>query len=305
MKTPWPSVLLAPLIAAVASGCTGLDLANYDACDRSSWGFKLAPRLFAIVTEQEGLEGARYAEGALWDELARRPDRPAFRALCALLNDRSRQWETVILVERLDWHTSSTPYGFLLIAVSHNGPMAVTNMRWCGNDWWQLAPNLLSLNVNHEKLQLVLRDLDGPALVLPELFIWQGVHQCPMFVFHYLRPRSNRSWCFAMHGFDLAMPTTARSFREQLDYQGVANCVRAFEQPVFFDHSTPFIGEIVVPATEGAGLDRIADPYGTLLARAWEAAFDRPDVNRYFVSVQRELRKPPAGEPQLPKPPRP
>jgi len=217
-----------------------------------------------------------------------RPANPTFRSLCGILNRQFGKWSRLVVIERMSYHAQD--YDFIAIAITNNDVVGVTSMRWCGGEWgvWEHNRELVRLRVNREKLRASLEDLDKARATLPQMFIWHPEVDQPLFALYDAKnaPWEGGTWSIAVHAWAYTMPTTEHPFSERLDLAPAAALMREFG-------STGG-----VPATREKDFDAATDVYLTLMNRVWEAAFDRPDVNRYCALVKRELMKPMEGPPE-------
>lgn len=250
-------------LSPAAVGCGSAGLAAYAPTGpQGSTPIPITQRLYAVVLDPNTHEDAEYASRWYWESVLQRPDLPAFRAVCGLLNGHFTQWSRLILIERIAYYRDPMTYDFLLLAVTPGGPAGVTNLRWTGRRW-EAGVALVPLPIERPMLEAALRDLDSARREMPRALICHLAHDHPFFVLHDIT-RDKGAWVCAIQGRDLDRPTTTHGPGETLDYEEAGRGLRD-------------LGDLdVVPAAQRQRFNLASDRYAALMARLWGAALGCP-----------------------------
>ena len=152
-----------------------------------------------VAQQDESDEDVLSNIAGTWDHaILRRASKPDFRVLCALVNGCFGQWRRLVVVERF-WVDPAVPdYGFIVLADTPAGLIAVTKFVWQGQQYvW--GNRLRLIRCDPRKAAPWLKALDEARRNLPRARVWNdGVIDVPLFLFHDIRP-GDGAWSFALH----------------------------------------------------------------------------------------------------------
>ncbi len=152
-----------------------------------------------LVQQDQSDEDVLSNIAGTWEHaVLRRVSMPDFRALCALLNGCFGQWRRLVIVERF-WVDPAVPeYGFIVLADTPTGLIAVTKFVWQEQRYvW--GNRLRLIRCDPKKAEPWLKAVDQARRGLPRARIWNdGVIDVPLFLFHDIRP-GDGAWSFALH----------------------------------------------------------------------------------------------------------
>lgn len=221
-----------------------------------------------------GIEDYSYNIEHLFDG---RLSQPTFHSLCALLNSYFKDWDRIIIIERLAY-VEPLWYGYVVLAFTPEGPKAVTNMvadppsPW---DWEsRLQPRKLSLD--RKRLLVALSELDKQAEVSTKTgLLWFDAIDMPIFVLHYVK-RDGVRFSFGISGF---WHGYGPSYEEWSESESVSLFKeRKFASDVF-EKAEAWEDEIVqYNSSRGKELMKVGASYARLMAFVWEAIMGLEDA---------------------------
>ena len=289
------SLGLAVLLFFVGCGC-GQDLRDYSPVGPSGeflmvpLGLGYKPR---FVT---GVPGPRYSVvnlvGMYNSGLAvPRSATWGFRTLCALVNRYFGDWERLVIIERLSrggWIET----GFIAVAVTRAGPVAVTNFDPQGPDAGQWNTTLVprTFTVDRRKFESCLAELNKAPQNIKRHFLWYGNTDLPIYFLHDIRlnrrpAQYEQPMTYFSFGFCAwaAVPDNerARLLKAPCDYATADDILSKYEPWQQYD----------VDSEADRELRQAGAPYASLLSLVWECTLGRPD---YTILGVDPLAPPPA-----------
>jgi hypothetical protein len=191
-----------------------------------------------------------------------------FRCLCALLNRYFGEWERLVIIERVDFVKDQT--GFLVAAVSRDGLVGVTNLRWDGPGFtsWEATPRPRIYSLDRPKFESCLSELDKARDVLGRDLLWFNNIDWPLYLLHDIKSDGSYLSIGVCGWADTDDAERARLLKARPDYAKAAALVHRAKpwQPI------PSDGAETEKELQQAGAT-----YASLIARVWESTLGRPD----------------------------
>jgi len=195
---------------------------------------------------------------------------PGFRCLCALLNGYFGEWQRLVIVERVDVESDET--GFVVVALTRNGLMGVTNLRPVGPGVysWEVSRCPRSFQLDRPRFQSCLAELDEARQKLKDgLFLFENI-DWPLYLLHDIRS----------DGSYLAFGTCGWAEFDDGDRKHL------LEAPPDYAKAAALVGKakpwqaIANGSPPAKELREAGATYAALIARVWESTLGRPD---YFL----------------------